>query len=928
MENLDTLLERLTGHLESYNSTDKANDARKIGECICKVILASSAKTISLSGETKFDSLIQSLSNTNFSENISHIKKIRLELSNIQTLTNIDSHDNPVGLTPEDNVKIKASLTSIFKDCFDAKEHFDIDAKIPAAIYAFIGKFIQEQENWRGSEIISLVYPNRNQTKLSKENDFEFYKLNELSNQVLGFVFLGRNISFSKAVNALFTNYRNDILSMSNITVIFPKEISKHTGKEIKDRKKNIEQKFEGHIEKIKNKFSFDFIEDYIWEHCLPNTFKSASNITKEPYFVDQWLYNHDKQNSNKILSLEFIRNLLNNKNTGDKPISVIIGDGGIGKTTFCTQAIDMVDSELANGKKKRAFLLSSVDLPDELSNSGSQVNSIYGLYTLLKEDDETALTSQNLALNISSGNVLIIIDGIDEIESKLKERFNLNTFLESVIQMNDTYQNCNVILTTRQKDLSLYDKSNIEVYQLTGFNKGLIESYLKIRYKGNQLSNQAKIKEYIEKLNLKSSDTGGITPLVLNLICDFVETESDKQQDNFYTPKYFKFENPLDKVVFQIIQREIIKHDLRISVDTYFELLKDIIFDYNSNISKIDLAELISFNLSPGNQASENIDESFYISPLLKQNGEDYKLKHDSLESWIKARFFAYLINTSEPSIIENSFKILEKECYRGGVLTSEILKFLDSQYFDKLSALLKYVIEKKNSETASTRKIISAILYLSISNSSRDENTSNLLSLFKKQTGEQLNFLSIYGNFIPLDFTKFTVKNGFFSGYNCLSKSNFPKNKVVFMDCEFKDIDTTAFKKDSLSTEHFEGCKMPETVRHVIHQNESTRSNQVDAVKHDLKKILKVGFKSSAFIWKSEPLYRQQCATLRCGISLQKLLEKLTETTFLVKEPEKNSSQTGYRVELNKQNMVSKYLTQGICTPEIDKLITELMS
>lgn len=941
MNTISKQLERIENYLTKYKDNKNANDARKIGEAVCRIILLNSDKesTQNLSSETKFNTLIDSLTKKNLSKNENHLKKIKASLNVIQTLGNIDSHDNSVGLNDNDFKSLAEAVKNLFINVFDSKEHLDIDERIPPAIYSYIEKTITENEDWRCDKIISIVYPNRDIEKTKEEKDFQFYRLSDVNQKKIGYVFLGRNISFSKSISNFFLNNKNEIKDLISLTFLFPKEISKTTGEEVKNRKSNIVIKCKPYEKNFSTiDFAYEFIEDYIWNHCLTNSLKEISNITSDPFFTDQWLYKENINNEENIdkLSLIFLDEIITHKSSDNKPIHILLGDGGVGKTTFCEQAVKKVDLLLAGGAKKKALLLSSFDLPDELSNYDQSVDSIQSLYRILQDDPDTTLNTQNLALNISSGNLLIIIDGLDEIESKLKEKFNLEAFIDSVIELNDTYLNCSVIITSRDNNSDKFDTDKVNIYKFKGFDETLINKYLKVRYgRKNEHSEKGfdrKVLKYISKLSLNTNQI--VTPLIMRLICDLVETENFNVESlDTKENTYFKKNNPLDEVIYKIIDRDIIKQNINISCDDYFEILKDIVFDYNCNITKKDLNELLEYShLGIKEQAAYEYT-NFYVSPLLQRTGDTFRIKHDSLEFWIKARYITHQINTTTKERNQNVITLIARECYKGGALVKEIASNSNIGKYDYFRSAIKDTLNEikcSNGTIQSLRKTISSMLYLAMSNEikSKENYSKTLLSLFDINSDHRIRYLSIYGDFFPLDFKVFTVINGYFSGYSNLGKSIIPENKAIFIECEFKDIDTSNFSKSTISIENFDNCILPNEIKNIIHTDIKNKRDEISNVKSDLKKIFKVGFKQNSFVWKSDQLYKQKCASLKHNFILSKYIEILLEKNFLNTEAAKGSTGDGYKLNSNFEVEVKDFITQGIIGSKLNAILKMIVT
>ncbi|MEZ8065117.1 MULTISPECIES: NACHT domain-containing protein [Vibrio] len=933
MEDLKTILSRLSKYLSDYDRLGKPNDARKVGECVCRVILLSSESeaTQALSSKSKFQELIDSISKKNLDVNENHIKKIKLDLKVLQDFGNIDSHDNEVDINRSDSSRIRLSVESLLRNVFDSKEHIDIDQSLPMPIYHFISKDISESEDWKCTDIISIVYPNRYVTKASKSKNFEFYHLSDVNGKGVGFVFLGRNVSFAGAFKELFEEHRNDIDKLISISFLFPKEISKTTGLEVKNRKSSIISKCQPYQSSHQNiEFSHHFIEDYIWDYCLINALKDGSHVTTEPFFVDQWLY----KNEQETLSLDFIDSIISKTDDDAKPINVVVGDGGVGKTTFCLQVVEKIDRLLLNGHKKKALLLSSFDLPDEVGNNGERVDSIQSLYRILQDDPDLTLDSKNLALNISSGNLFIIIDGLDEIESKLKERFNLDLFIDSVVELNETYKNCSVLITSRENNSERFNRSQVDIFNLKGFNRELTEKYLNIRYNddkeysGKNFDN--KVINHIESLSLDSETN--VTPLIIRLLCELVESEDKGSIPSTYDEsKFFIMSEPLDKVLHQIIMRDILKQNISITSDDYFEILKDIVFDYKGMISKTDLDELLECSLH--GKYTDNYTE-FYVSPLLIRQGDHFKIRHDSFEFWLKSRFIANKINNQDLNLGQNVLTSISRDCYKGGALVEDIKlhRHNDDLIFLKnfISKAIQELDSAKFEEKYKYRKILSSLAYLAMPKDSgnREVYTEKLLNLYGKLKGERINNLSIYGDFHPLDFRSFSVIDGYFNGYLNLSKSTFPSEDVVFVESEFIDVDIASFGKNDISADNFQDCILPDEFREFIKSTELSVTEKIDTIKNDLKKIFRVGFRQNSFVWKTEELYKQQCTSLKHKLNLSKYLEVLVQQGFLLKQPAKNSSGKGFVLNKEHENSVKDFITQSLINESIENLLNVLQN
>jgi len=912
------ILERLNNHVETYFVRKDTNSARKAGEAVCKIIILNTNSPQDLN--VKFDQLINSLVPSKTSLPKLYLNRIQHELKILQALGNADSHDGEEVLNPEDFTKINNSLMNLLYYLFSNNGEFFVDCKIPSYIYSLMQGRAFNDDDWRCQQIISTIYPNRKYLKSLQDKDFELYIVEDADNRRLGFLGLKRNVAFNQAFSKALIH--ENIKELNSLTFLFPVEISKATGETVKGRKEYIQKQSAVLLKSYQNiSCSYHFYEDYIWEKCLPENIKSSDSLTLSPDFIDQNLHNEKES----FLSLSFVDKLVTN-GTHKKPLNIIFGQGGVGKTTFCEQAVQKINDKLKDGHKKKAIFISSNDIPDESISASVGVSSIEDLYMMVFDNDEDGLIEKsNLALNISCGNLILIIDGLDEIISKLKDKFIAGDFFESIKLLNDTYRNCTVIITSREINLGTYDNDNMEVLFLKGFDDNLINTYLAKKFRAEKnLISQAydNIKQICEN--------GEITPLIIRLVSDLTKDNGKLAAKNIEC-SYLYNNDPLDKVLLQVIAREIKKQSLDMSADQYFGLLQSIVFEHSGKISEQDFKYQVEYILSSGESQkfynyTQELFNSYLVSPLLQYNNGYLSIRYESISFLIKARFLTYVINSNDESIKKDKTinSSLAQDCFKGGALVKEIsLKKRIDTDFEKIK-----VEEIISSDDGSfiNKKIMSAVLYIYLSNriGNRKENAENIISLFG--TAEIRN-IAIFGSFYPLDFTLITVIDGYFDAYNNLAKSLFPEGDIVFKNCKFKNIDHKDFGKSVLSPHNFNSdCELSEGLDRVMEVFAQSQEKRKGLIEDDLVKIFKVGYKKGAFIWKSLDVYKQQCATLKTRYSLISILHALESAGYLMREAEKSSVNYGYRANPDYAVSIKDFVTQSIIDVELDEMISRL--
>lgn len=915
------LLTRLDEYLLDFEKKQHPNDARKILECSCKLIL----KNANLTPEDEYkDKLAQGLidfltpEKTNISKG--NLKKIKQEMNAINTYGSLDSHDNENLTTKEDTEKLKNSIDSLMNFIFNS-DLIEIDHTLPENIFSKYKFSILDIENWRCDKIIKSVYPNRSFKILIENTGYQLYEINEPDGRSLYFLFLGRNVGFTHVFEDVVK--KSTIKNVSSITILFPNEISTKTDLPVQNRKTFIESKSKEVFKKINNNIFIkcDFFENYIWDQCLPEEYKKPSNITTEENFIDQILFD---ENNNNIYSQELIKKIIkNNEIEKTNPIYLIIGSGGAGKTTFCEESIKEIDKLTIQGVRKKAILLSSFDLPEEIPNT-QKISSIQDLFFLIKSENHD-INNYSLELNISSGNFLIIVDGLDEIISKLKDKFDLKSFFESIILLNDTYLNCNLIITSRDLSYSLNDKSLNGVYklELKGFNEELSERYFKKRFKLSQDINDLirKSMSYLKKIEIKDNPTPLILTLIGDLISEGVEESIDQET------KYFLNNQPLDLIVYQIIQRDIDKQHLNISVDSYFEIIRDILIEYNGKVNESQFKDIIDISIE--NEVDKKYS-SLFVSPLLLKKDNYYYIKYDALELWFKARALFYYLNKKH----SYNKEILGVLYTSNGFMGRDVVQDMDLSKIDSnnLKNNIKTIVEVLNKDEISEneRKIISGLLYIYVKNinlKDKSDISDALKDVLIMDNLGKYSGLNIFGDFFPLDFENFMIKNGYFSEYTNLSNSKFPNPpKKVFFNSFFLKLDYKNFSQNIICDELFYDCHLDSSVKKILENDKSKQTNKIENIKYDLNKVLKCGYKDGGFSWKSLLVYKQQCNSLKTDWKLQRLLDHLVTMDLLIRENSKTSSDFGYLVNSEYSAEVKIFLTQKRVLKKVKEVINSM--
>lgn len=945
---------------------DILNNARKAGEALCKAVILHHYTEVKGSkiilGQEKINGTALNLRSQNhlsFSGLIEVVvydkdedyiivkpKSVRNKVKNY--LETIRLHGNPASHDTNSSDDL-SSLTDVKFTKFALVQLISwfyksfITEPIPQRILQYIGDIESDYtdaeketslyEDVRGLDIVKIQYPRQKVVLQSTVNDsqkkisYEFVIVEVTNSLLIGYVFVKKYISISITLQHFLDELS---LNLANLIICSPRVISSDTGKEV-NRIASIQDKFKEIADNSLFKItSFFYIDDFVWQYCLSEYAKLLDlNLENEKYFVDQELFQlQDNQPIELKPSLQYMAQIINSPEK-QEPVNIVVGRAGVGKTTFCEQVVSLV-----NGiEKKRALLISSTDLRN--ANADFTVKSLTDLYRLFVKfneiDSAEALEYNNFEINISCGNLVLIIDGLDEIESILKEKFDFDSFLKSAISLNEAYKSCSIIITSRDYYLDRYiQKNSVAIFFLLGFSNELVDKYLSKRLSKQRVKDAQK---YLSIFDI--ADQTRHTPLYLSLVCDLVDRDEydegalpDISESNYYYSK-----SKLDNLIYKLLQREIGKQSLEINCDDYFELIVEISIRHQGEISKKDLNEYITIFFSSIEPTSNNESDKytqFYISPLFfyDRSRDTFKIKYDFVDLWAKVRF---VLSNFKREVLDRDLKRLLVEIYDGSsALLEELIEMksiVQMDYIEHGSNILHKLI-KECQETSQnplfSRKAISGLLYLVLSDKNRKTKTDYSNYLVQLFRSNKLNYLSIFGQFFPLDFREIQVYEGWLEQFHDFEKCEFPSDCTLFYYSTFKGIDPK-FSATLNSLLFDSTCSLNEELRRAFDDSLSSAGNLSTQVRTNLYRILKVGYRSGSFSWKSESIYKM--SPIKGHVSLDEYLRFLTLEGILEKRSDRAGSGDGFVVATNFKDAAKNLIANNIVKPELETSIKKIL-
>ncbi|NHN90849.1 NACHT domain-containing protein [Acetobacter sicerae] len=912
------------------------NNYRQAAELICKLILIGNEKDFSgnleslISKAKKEIDAIGTRDSGLFSSSLSYIQKVGNEYS----------HGNVGGEVSESlsQEEIYSFLCRSLHIAFFGQTTL-VAPKLPHQMtLAFPPRALQRGrfENLRAEDVVKIKFPKQKVFTKEKEVDsfskiYYDYIVTEIEGVELGYLFLRTNSSLEKSIDSFNVKIKESM--PYKLTIITPR-VYNSLGKEI-DRKKSINSIYINSISKQKISYDFrkvniEYFDDFLWENCLPTEMRTLpSSSQHREYIIPQKiskLENDDSSHKDEA-TRTYIRRLLDNSESC-APLQIIVGPAGIGKTTFCDDVARYIDEH----KHKRGLLLSATDFRD--IEDLPLIESVSDLYTLAVKRgffDTYEMENLNFEINLGCGNLVLLIDGFDEIESHLGALLNFSKFIDSLIQLDENFRKVLVILTVRDYEIQRFRYFHqIDIYRLKGFSNDDAHKYFKEKIPDNAIPQAKKLLETFQEGNNFNSLNNNIIPLYVSLICDFLLENTNatgKFPDHTDSIHSYFLKTSLDILIINIIDREVAKQSLgEIGRDEFFAILIAIIAEPLSQTTRAKLVDVMGACVSNPNLA---LVDNFGKVPFVRTEGELVSFRYDSLTFFFKSRLLARQIRNgtfqSHPDVEFFS------EGYQGdGPLFDELRKILDPedfsmsqntfQWFQGLR--LSYRNSKGSPKEDSHIKAISAFLYWA-GKTCPDKNDRTKVNNFLFNGDDWENFC-IIGQYYPLNLRSKKVFDSYIENYTNIVSCEHLVGEIIFYYTNVKFDDRSI--PDRLDKTIFDDtCTFSDNVSYAFSAKDQSDANNYNAVRDNLYKIIKVGFRANHFNWKSQNIYRK--VTIIGRISLEDYIGILISHGVLLEEESHSKTEKGYVIADKWKGDARKLIEEKRVTGKMGKIISNIL-
>ncbi|RXJ54552.1 NACHT domain-containing protein [Candidatus Marinarcus aquaticus] len=685
-------------------------------------------------------------------------------------------------------------------------------------------------------------------------------------------------------------------------------------------------------INGILTKFKADKVyslDEFAYEHLYKKyfedsvyhdgKFKAQEQIKN---FVEPYTSKSNEKNAFLILSEWY--------NQVSKPLMVIKGYGGIGKTTLVKYFLDDLFSHNSDNEvNSKILFIDSKEILDEISKQNT-VNNIYDFYDALakQKNIEKKLGKELLELSVDNGNLLIVLDGIDEVIAKLVSRFDIENFINTIYNNYSLgNEKTKIIITCRDYfwNSNIASSYKIDTLELEAFTRELAEKFFRKQFTETSKELEKCLK-YADEFALSEEDKDIYIPYILDVIMDMV-----KQQKELGSVNRGDIETDLlnteitnDYFIGRMCNREIAKLE-NLSIDLQLQVFINMAINFNGVVSHESRKKLFT---NVQTTFSESLVKKFKGHPLISYQNETMTFRYDFFREFFINLYISKFFTIRDSMVLQDDFKEIMIEYIKYDNSFTEYIsrriKFDDEFQLFTISILEDLIEELKKEELLETRSLISSILILLLV-SLRESNQKNdivaktelLVNIFG-QNLEFLTLINLFGadknNYPIFNFEGKTIKNAWFENYEYFWECKYDEN-TSFEDSTFKYLEPR--KQISLPKIHeklFKDCDIS-GIEKIIQSEKSKHETKTKQIKNNLLKIFRHFEQSGTFKEKKIDDTRKKCNTV--------ILDKLIYNNVI--EVYKNPSRPTlkqYRVLDEYHNIVKVLSQEGSCL-EFEKVL-----
>lgn len=761
----------------------------------------------------------------------------------------------------------------------------------------------------------------KNREKIYEENDakrkvkYEIWETKSPNSSF--FLALNHNINISQTFASANEYFKANPIIRS-VTVLRTRPAKEgFTGKELLS---NIR----GEI----NDYTYD---NFLWTYGIDSSLKIMPPADKIKYYTSQDIEvigGEKEQDASRYLANQL-------KEHSKYTAHLVLADGGMGKTSLCQAVANELNR--TNSNNCIVVIISADAVRKYLDNIGKDkisISSIYDIYWAQSShyQEKAFFTRSTFELAAITGNIIIIIDGLDEIERLLA--IPTVDFLKSISEMHHELGSSQILITSRNSEIISDEEANqldIKKYKLLGFTVKNCEKYLESRFKEHPKQERIKTKiiEQITNTTLIEGENRIVPFFVDILASEYEKNDEDKESGFSIGGQDIPYPNQgkvVDHLIFSVFKREKKRQGIdEIGLSDIVEIFTESCATMGSKWNSNKVFENIKILFD---DKSTEIFRSLCINPLLINNENDgiLELKYEFLLDYFK---FVYIIQKLKQCSLEKDFINTMALLPEDSTVMKEVTKYhlnQKNEFIKNSKTLLAMLKNEKHGEKITEKTLndftSSIICILGTLKSSTNEFTSSLMELIgTEENGERITASGIHikGDVPPIDFSGKIILNSTFNGYTRFLKSKFDDSYFAY--CKFRDCASNDYKGTNLSRNNIElkNCTLGDLKNVLDLIDESVVSNR-ELIEREAAAFLESFRRGLAF--------RDNNKThIRFSSKIKGLhkdnFHKIVQNNF-IKIATQKEVDTFYEIPDHFKESVRKFLNDSSCDAKIDNFIS----